>query len=355
MNKTPRGRQLVVALALVAAAIATSPRALGQTEQATKEAAESEFKEGLRRLDAGDEEGARRSFLSAYSVLRDPSILYNLASTERLTGHPVEALQHYKLFVADRTAAGGDRETALERIMELTALVGHVAIDAPAGAELWVDEQMLPSKAPLSEPADVAAGTHTVRARFGDQTRTVSVSCAPGQTVQAKIDIPLTEASPLLVPTAPESIANLRETGEKPPKEERYVSSAARVTTLVVLGAGAVALLGAGIGLEVASSKASSAAAADVTQLQYGGISSSVCSDAMMAQNITACSNLASELSAHSTEASAAAGLFVSAGVLAATFAVAWVAWPKTRVGERAQILPLVSPSMAGLGLGGSF
>src|ERR1700677_4063020 len=125
MKKKPTGRQVVLALvlapALVVGTMAAPPRALAQTEQATKEAAESQFKEGLRRLDAGDEEGARRSFFSAYGVLRDPSILFNLASAEQLTGHPVEALQHYKLFVADRTVAGGDRETALERIVELTA------------------------------------------------------------------------------------------------------------------------------------------------------------------------------------------------------------------------------------------
>jgi hypothetical protein len=333
MRKKPTGWQVVLPLVLVVGTTAVPPRALAQTDPATKEAAESQLKEGL----------------------RDPSILFNLARAEQLTGHLTEALQHYKLFVADRTVAGGDRETALEHIAELAALVGHIAIDATAGAELWIDDQRLPSKAPLGEPADVAAGTHTLRARLGDQTETVSVSCAPGQTVQAKIDIVPTGAPLLRVPTARENIANLQGTVQKPPKDERYTASGARVATLVALGVGAVALLGAGIGLEVASSKASSAAAADVTQLQYGGISSSVCSDGMMAESITACSNLANELSAHSAEASAATGLFVGAGVLAATFAVTWVVWPKARLGEQAEVVPLVSPSMAGLGLGGSF
>jgi hypothetical protein len=333
MRKKLTGWQVVLPLVLVVGTIAVPPRALAQTDPATKEAAESQLKDGP----------------------RDPSILFNLARAEQLAGHLAEALQHYKLFVADRTVAGGDRETALEHIAELAALVGHIAIDATAGAELWIDDQMLPSKAPLGEPADVAAGTHTVRARLGDQTETVNVSCAPGQTVQAKIDIVLTGAPLLPVPTARESIANLQGAGQKPPKDERYAASGARVATLVALGVGAVALLGAGIGLEVASSKASSAAAADVTQLQYGGISSSVCSDGMMAESITACSNLANELSAHSAEAGAATGLFVGAGVLAATFAVTWVVWPKARLGEQAEVVPLVSPSMAGLGLGGSF
>jgi hypothetical protein len=333
MKKKPTGWQVVLPLIFVVGTIAAPPRALAQTDQATKEATESQLKEGL----------------------QDPSMLFNLAKAEELTGHLAEALQHYKLFVADRTVAGGDRETALEHIAELAALVGHIAIDATAGAELWIDDQMLPNKAPLGEPADVAAGTHTVRARLGDQTETVSVSCAPGQTVQAKIDIVLTGAPLLPVPTARESIANLQGTGQKPPKDERYAASGARVATLVALGVGAVALLGTGIGLEVASSKASSAAAADATQLQYGGISSSVCSDPMMAESITACSSLANELSAHSADASAATGLFVGAGVLAATFAVTWVLWPKARLGEQAAVVPLVSPSMAGLGLGGSF
>src|SRR5580698_7278112 len=92
MKKKPTGWQVVLPLIFVVGTIAAPPRALAQTDHATKEATESQLKEGL----------------------QDPSMLFNLAKAEELTGHLAEALQHYKLFVADRTVAGGDRETALE-------------------------------------------------------------------------------------------------------------------------------------------------------------------------------------------------------------------------------------------------
>src|SRR5580704_986921 len=171
MRMEAAGRRTVAIVALLAAAILASPGALAQTELATKEA-ESRFKEGLAHHDAGDEEGARLSFLQAFSVLKRPNILFNLARAEQLTGHPVDAIGHYKLFVADNTVTGVDRETARKRILELSALVGHVIIEAPSGADLWIDGQMLPRKAPLGEPADVSAGMHTVQARLEDQTKT---------------------------------------------------------------------------------------------------------------------------------------------------------------------------------------
>jgi hypothetical protein len=124
----------------------------------------------------------------------------NLARAEQLTGHWVDALTHYKMFVAENSVTGVDRETARKRIAELTPLVGHVTVIAPSGADLWIDGQMLPRKAPLSEPADVSAGMHTVQARLGDQTKSVGISCQAGQTVTAKIDIEMSGTPVVVVP-----------------------------------------------------------------------------------------------------------------------------------------------------------
>jgi hypothetical protein len=343
------GRRTVAVIALLAAAILASPGALAQTELATKEA-ESRFKEGLARHDAGDEEGARLSFLEAYSVLKRPNILFNLARAEQLTGHPVEAIQHYKTFVADGAVVGADREIARQRIVELTPLVGHVMIEAPAGAELWIDNQILPAKAPLAEPADVAAGTHTVQARLGGQTKSAQVSPSAGQTVAVKLDLVPIGAALVVVPIPRDSLANVQ-AQEEPVRAEQ--ASVAKAVTLVALGVGAIALLGAGVGLEVASSSASSSAATDKMNIQ--GSQTSVFSQCNSPTLSPACATLANEVSTHSTDANLGTGMFIGAGVLAAAFAVTWVVWPKTRGGDGTMVLPLLSPNAAGLGLRGSF
>jgi hypothetical protein len=64
---------------------------------------------------------------------------------------------------------------------------------------------------------------------------------------------------------------------------------------------------------------------------------------------------LLNELSTRSTDANLGTGMFIGAGVLAAAFAATWVVWPKTRGGDGAMVLPLLSPNAAGLGLRGSF
>jgi hypothetical protein len=349
-NGTAR-RRIGIVLALALAASSAGPAAWGQTPEATKEA-EARFKEGLKRHDAGDEEGARLSFLQAFSVLKRPNILFNLARAEQLTNHPVDAIGHYKLFVADNTVTGVDRETARKRIVELSAIVGHVLIDAPSGADLWIDGQMLPRKAPLGEPADVAGGMHTVQARLGEQTKTATVTCNPGQTVTAKIEIEITGTPVVVVPmpgeggTAP----------VVPPVQEKpfhYETPTAKVVTVIVLGVGAVGLLAAGIGLEAASSSANNALTADHELIQkMGGNPNTFCTTS---PNASPCADEASKASAHAGDANAGVGMFVGTGVLAAAAVVTWVVWPKTKVQDGARIFPIVSPQMAGLGLTGSF
>ena len=329
-----------------------APRASAQTPEATKEA-EARFKEGLKRHDAGDEEGARLSFLQAFSVLKRPNILFNLARAEQLTGHPVDAIGHYKLFVADNTVTGVDRETARKRILELSALVGHVIIEAPSGADLWIDGQMLPRKAPLGEPADVSAGMHTVQARLEDQTKTSTVVCNAGQTVTTKIEIQLTATPVVVVPMPGEG--GFAPAPAEPAHEKafHYETPTAKVVTVIVLGVGAAGFLGAGIGLEAASSSASSALTADHAQIQKaGGNPNTFCATSPSA---SPCADEASKASSHASDANAGVGMFVGTGVLAAAAVVTWFVWPKTKVEDAARVFPIVSPQMAGLGLTGSF
>jgi hypothetical protein len=352
IKRTAAGRRIGIVLALALATSSSGPAAWAQpaqTADAVKEA-ESRFKEGLKRHDAGDEEGARLSFLQAFSVLKRANILFNLARAEQLTNHPVDAIGHYKLYVADSTVTAVDREAARKRIVELSALVGHIVIDAPSGADLWIDGQMLPRKAPLGEPADAAGGMHTVQARSGDQTKTATVACSPGQTVTVKIEIEVIPGTPLVVVPMPgegEPSPAPLPTQEKP---FHYETQGAKVVTMIALGAGAVGLLAGGIGLEAAGSSASSTGTTDRAALQKGGTSTSVCTGSTS----MACSNLASENASASSDRNAAVGLFVGVGVVAAALGVTFAVWPKTKVFD-GQVSALVSPTMKGLTFGGTF
>jgi hypothetical protein len=334
---------LVLALALAASTFTATVHAQQPPTAEAVVEAEARFKEGLKRHDAGDEEGARLSFLQAFSVIKRPNIVFNLARAEQLTNHPVDAIAHYKLFVADGAVTAVDRETARRRIVELSALVGHIQIDAPSGADLWVDGQMLAGKAPLTEPADVSSGMHTVQARVADQTKTVTVTCGAGQTVTANIDIHVT-GSPVVVVAMP------GEGGQAPVQSFHYETSRAKVAVLIGLGAATVGLLSAGIGLEVAGSSSASTASTDRTALQKGGTSTSVCTG----NSSTACANLASANQSAASDRNVATGLLVGAGVAAAALVVTLVAWPKTKVFD-AKVSALVTPTTQGLSFGGTF
>ena len=60
--------------------------------------AQARFAEGLELADAGKHEPARLKFQQAWAVFKAPAVLYNLARSEQLTGHDLEALEHFKLF-----------------------------------------------------------------------------------------------------------------------------------------------------------------------------------------------------------------------------------------------------------------
>jgi hypothetical protein len=336
-----------MALGVVIATAALAPRtAWAQTPSESLEA-EARFKEGLRHHDLGDEEGARLSFLEAYTVLKRPNLLFNLARAEQLTGHFVDAISHYKAFSADSTVDGADRETARKHIVELSALVGHIRIDAPDGADLWIDGQHLQAKAPLKEAADVSVGPHMVQARLGDRTKMAGVSCEAGQTVTATIAIEAMPVPSLVVGPPTSGAAGLEP--EESNTRVRSVASKGKIATTVVLSVAAVAGIGTGVGMQLAAGGKGSDLDADHAQIQReGGNPASFCSTH---PQTAPCPVEASQAQSKTTDENVRTGAFIGAGVLAVAAVVVWVAWPNSKVVESSRhVVPLVSPGFAGLG-----
>src|SRR5262245_57794414 len=90
-RRTGMGVGLAIALLLAAADI----RAEGDPTFAEGRA---RFNEGIKLAEAGDHDAARIKFDQAWTVLKAPAVLFNLARSEQLSGRHLEALLHYRAF-----------------------------------------------------------------------------------------------------------------------------------------------------------------------------------------------------------------------------------------------------------------
>src|SRR4051794_11903223 len=121
-----------VLLACLTVALASVPALPGvaRADDAAVAEAKQRFDEGLELADAGKHEPARLKFQQAYSVFKAPAVLYNLARSEQLTGHELEALEHFRLFLrvgaTDVKITDAMREKAKQNVTELARKVGQV-------------------------------------------------------------------------------------------------------------------------------------------------------------------------------------------------------------------------------------
>jgi hypothetical protein len=319
------------------------------SDVATQEAT-TRFREGLHFHDLGREEEARLKFAQAYAVLRTPNILFNLARSEQLTGHSLEALGHFKAYVRDTDPkiTPVDRDTAKLHIADLIPKVGHVAVEAPVGARITVDGVEAPGEAPFVEALDVEVGKHTVVARVGEATKSVDVSPGMGETAAAKLAFD-TAAVGSVTPVGPANPEN----GTKPPpggpdQPAHPTSSGAKTATVIALAGGALVGIGLGVGFAVAASNESGNITAD-----QQGMGSASCFNSILPR----CMQLAQATSSRNNDTGLETGFFVAGGVLALGAVAAWVFWPAgSKDGKVAwRLVPVVTSAGATLGLSGRF
>src|SRR5262249_2913050 len=101
--------------------------------------ARKSFRAGVAASDKGDWETARARFVAAYALAPIVDVLWYLAVAERRSGHPVEALAHYRAYAASRGNKRDLAALATEQVSDLEAEVGHLRFDAPDNAEISVD------------------------------------------------------------------------------------------------------------------------------------------------------------------------------------------------------------------------
>lgn len=128
------------------------------------EGARRDFAEGVRLLQLGDFEGARRFFKRADAKHHALSISYNLGLAEERLGHVQAAVDAYEAYVSEAGDAGELSATAAVAIAQVKSRSTRLRIGTtPPGARLFVDG------APLVEASPaiwlVSAGHHVIVAQ----------------------------------------------------------------------------------------------------------------------------------------------------------------------------------------------
>jgi len=300
-------------------------RAFAQSDAARTDAY-ARFNEGLALHDAGNDEQARVKFSQAYAVLQTPNILFNLARSEQLSGHLLEASQHFRRFVRDPRAPADLVPKAKANIDDLAKALGHVAVDAPKGARILIDDQPSFEEPPFAEPLDVEAGHHVIVARFGKRESRCEVDVAAGASATATgLDF---GGGPLVEPPGTET----KKLAFPPP------------TPSLILGGVAVVGLGLGVGFATASQSKKSDLDS-TTGPGCGGVPGPDC-------------QTRSDLkSSADTSATIATVSYVVSGVALAGALVTWFVWPRKAAVPVTglSLTPSVGPKNGGLRLQASF
>lgn len=238
-------RAWVRAATLGVALSCASPAFAQKSDDTTMAEAKQRFQEGINFADAGNHEAARLKFNQAWSLLKSPAVLYNLARSEQLSGHPVEALEHYRLFAkmgSDPKVTEQQKQRASENIAQLSEKVGQIAIDAPANAHVTIDGKAVEWN-PNSDPIPVLPGKHEVATTVDGKPTSVTVECTPGTVTRAKLVAP---APPPAAPPPATTPAPAPVTVTPVPESGPGFWTTGRAVGAGLAGAG---LIGVGVGI----------------------------------------------------------------------------------------------------------
>jgi hypothetical protein len=330
-------------MAVPAAPASAQPAKPGTTAKplSPEDEARARFYEGVALADAGDHEAARLKFSQAWALFKSPIVLYNLALAEQLSQHPVEALEHYRLFgkMTDPKITDVQRQWAAESIAALSKKVGQIEIEAPRGARVSVDGKPVEVG---EDPIPVTPGKHVVEAIVDGKVRGVIIECGAGNMMRAN----------LLDEPAPPSRAPPPAVTAPPPPEERAPEfwTTGRIIGAGVAGAGAVAV---GLGVAFHVGAASSADEAAAIRAQFPPESRDHhCSSAPTDPR---CGELRSAIDDERSLAALRTGSFVAGGTALLGGAVLFVLSSPRESRRGMVVLPVASRREAGLSLAGRF
>jgi hypothetical protein len=342
---------LLAVLVLPRAAVGQSkpvqPSRPGTTSSSTAEMSSGEarlrFNEGIALADAGDHDAARLKFNQAWVLLKSPSVLYNLARAEQLSGHLLEALEHFRLFVkmaSDPKVTDTQRQRAADNIAELSKKVGQIDVEAPSSARISVDGR--PVDGANGDPIPVATGRHVVEALVDGRARSVTVDCQPGTVAKAKL---LDDKAGVGTtgPANDHASTNALEGGNDAPKAPNAGPTSTLLTTRNVVG-GSLAVAGVlATGLAIGflvDSNVTASDAKDFTTRIPGG--------ACAQRALASCTEYTARLDDASSSRTISQLAFGAAGLFAIGALVSFTLWPAQK-DARAALRPMIKGNTVGL------
>ena len=253
------------AMAALAASLAVSTGAMAQGPSgppaADLAAARALFAAGVADEQAGHWADALSKIRRASAVKMTPGIRFHLALCEERLGHLVAAYAGYTDAQAAARAENNREVLDLvsDPLRDLKVRLPTVTVNLPkrfmtpgSGAEVRLDGVAV-APAVLGTPAPVDVGSHTIQATAPGQTpyaMTVTVVERQAATLDIQF-LPLGGAVPVPTPvvaTTPSAVAPLPAATETPPMSSGASPSHGPNTLAIVATAGAVALVGLGIG-----------------------------------------------------------------------------------------------------------
>ncbi len=149
--------------------------------------ARARFKEGVKFYDHGKYEQARVAFLQAYALTNNAGVLMNLAWSCLRAGHPAEAERYFHKFMSEaKDMTDKQIADATDGLNQAQARIGHVEVNAPAGAVVLVDGAEVGS-APLSEAVSVDPGSHSIQVKGADPSEAQTVPVTVGHTAHVTL------------------------------------------------------------------------------------------------------------------------------------------------------------------------
>ena len=318
---------LLVAGLLVAVTSSTLASADDKTEAADT------FRAGLDQFKRKDFDGARAAFQRAFTLDPQARYLWDLALAEVNSQRPVEALGHFRRFLALPTTTDDDRRKARKPMAEADAMIAHAVLDVPPGTVVRVDGQEVPL---VDQTVDLIPGHHTIAAIAGERTATAVVDGTAGQTLHPELRFEAPTPPPPPAPT-PGRATEI----PKPAQEQANPrpSSARWITVGTISGVGI-------IGLVVGS----------VAFANAGGQNSTIASASAHAgpcpqpPTTPQCSSLRNAVDAKDTDENIGKGFLIGGGLLVAAAVVTTVLWPRpSDAHEASQIAPV--PISGGMGV----
>ncbi|WP_394822472.1 hypothetical protein [Pendulispora albinea] len=293
---------------LLAIAVSFLPRLVyAQPSELETKVASEQMDRGIEAVNAGDYEAARVYFKQAYSAVREPHALWNLAMAEKKSGRYIlDAVGHFREYLADARISPEKKRKAEAMIRELSMQTARLRFEAAGNHEIHVGSKVLTSEE-VRDGLDVLPGKYEIEARLNGRTSKQEIDAPAGRETSVRFADP---SSPQPPPNSAPSARTVQ------PRE--------KMVTVGALGVLGVASIATGIAFTVAKGNAQ-----DRVNRHVGG--NSACRGTPIPEF---CGSLDDDVrSVESSTSKANILLGVGIGALVSGAAV-YLLWPKTVIQE---------------------